>query len=486
MHVVGHIVEDEIQTAVMGCIDEAIERRARAKSGVDLGVGNRPVAMIPAESAGDIRGRILPVAISLVGVAGQWRDPQGGHAERFEIPFVKAGPNAGEVSTMVVGAGVNRGVVHRTVVLRVAIAEPVHHHEIQDLGLPILAGQQGRIGDGNAVEQRNEDFCARGTVPGGPQAQIGAARCVGSSGNADKTGPVFAEQARGVEVVLPPRPHPSAWRAEQAHVMDLVSAESNGGEVDLGFRPGHGQKGVESAKSIVDPIGIDRVRHFFAVHNELVGVLSLAEREVDGPHAVGPKGQGVAGARPSVESAHDAHLVVVLVVWGQRVCDAVLLGSEDGHLSVAVAHAKLEGTETLLRLTGDPDPRTAVHLGHGEALTLSPSWNPQRAVRHLARTEVGKRNPGGVRAQAHGHGCAGDDFFYRSGMGAVLGTALDQTDREQQRGKGRKAHGVKMRNARQRAGRFEGFSHSIRRLTDRSECRGCWQGVVLGRCTPVW
>ena len=46
---------------------------------------------------------------------------------------------------MVVGAGVDGWVVDRAIVARVAIAEPVDHHEIENLRFPILPAELARI-----------------------------------------------------------------------------------------------------------------------------------------------------------------------------------------------------------------------------------------------------------------------------------------------------------------------------------------------------
>ena len=59
---------------------------------------------------------------------------------------------------MVIGAGVDGRVVHRPVVVGIGIAEPVDHHEVQDLAFPILPHKLRRVFNGDAVHQGDADF----------------------------------------------------------------------------------------------------------------------------------------------------------------------------------------------------------------------------------------------------------------------------------------------------------------------------------------
>ena len=344
VHMVGHIVEDEVHVGAVRGVHQSVELVAGPETGIEFGVGDGPISVVPAEAARHVRRRILPISIGAIGISGERGDPQCRYAEAFEIAIFKSIPDAREVPAVVVGAGVDGGIVDGAIVVRVAIAEPVDHHEVEDLGLPVLTAELARVGDGDAVEEGDAHLCTRRALSRGPQPQVGAAGTIGGSGDSDEARPVFAEDTGGVEVVFPPRPHAGARGAEQAHVVDLIAAESDGGEFNALRGTAGREQGVESAEAIVHALGIVRVGHLLAVDDQLIGVFAIGKGQVNGPSAVRTTRQGRSGARPAIESAHDLDVGGPGEAFGQGVADLVLVGGQNGHVRASDVHPEFECT----------------------------------------------------------------------------------------------------------------------------------------------
>ena len=348
--------------------------------------------------------------------------------------------DADQIPSMVIGPGVDGGVVHGAVIVRVSVSEPVDHHEIKNLGFPVFPDQLGGVHDREAVHQGDSNFCAGSPIARGPEAHVRPAGSIGRRGNAHETGTVLAQQARGVELILPPGPDTGARSTGQPDVVHLVAPESDGRQLHFPFLAPDGHERVESAEAIVHPVRIDRIGHFLSVHNELVGMLAGPEDEINGPRAVLVPGQRVAGSGPSVEGAHDADVHVLLVVHGHRVGDALLGGREDGHVLTALNAADFQCTESVLRLPWNPDARSSVLFLNGQFNPVAPRRNPEDLMSGGSRAEIVQGDPRGVRGEAHGHGGSRNHGVRRGSGASFYGTAGGEDHGEGKKEK-RQSHG---------------------------------------------
>ena len=143
---VGRVVRDDVEehldAAGVGRVDQVLELLVRPEVGVDLGEVGDPVAVV--RGAG-VRTRALHRL-----VLERRREPDGGRAEAGDV--VELGRHTGDV-TAVVEALVRRvepgdqraaGEVP-AVVGRIAVGEAVGHHEVEALACQVLA--QGRTGE---------------------------------------------------------------------------------------------------------------------------------------------------------------------------------------------------------------------------------------------------------------------------------------------------------------------------------------------------
>ena len=241
-------------------------------------------------------------------------------------------------------------------------------------------------------------------------------------------------------MVLPPGPDPCTGRTEQPDIVDLIASEANGAELHLTGRAFHSQERIESTESVVHPVGIGGIGHFFSIHDQLIGMLAFSQFEVDGPLSLVVEREGMARSRPAIECAHDADVLMAGVVGSEGIGDAPGGAGQNGYVGTTPVEAELQGAESGIRLAGNPDATATDALSGLESASLTPGGNPNRAVRQSFGTEVRERDPSGVRRQAHGHGCARNDLFHigrrSGGAGAPQGEKTGKEKKEVAHGGG--------------------------------------------------
>ena len=173
MDVVGHVVQDHVHLPFMGAFREGFQRALGAKTSVHLGAAYRPIAVVPAEFAGDFgAGAVLPQSPGAFCVLVHRRDPHCVQSQILKVAGAQALLDPLQVAALVVGFRPDGCIHNRFVVARFAVDKPVHHQEIHGGGVPVGPVQLANFCDHFVAFDRKEEVLGNASVVGCPRPEV--------------------------------------------------------------------------------------------------------------------------------------------------------------------------------------------------------------------------------------------------------------------------------------------------------------------------
>ena len=152
----------------MGIVKEQMQLFRRSETMVRFDVTNGPIAVVSRERT--YGSALVPKAPSIFWVLCDWADPKRVGMERIKISIGQFLAQSLDISSLIVGTRVHGRVLNGLIVSRVAVEESVHHREIHDGSMPILAVQFLCITNHLAKLQRDQPISALLAVSRGIQS----------------------------------------------------------------------------------------------------------------------------------------------------------------------------------------------------------------------------------------------------------------------------------------------------------------------------
>ena len=168
VEVVGHIVENHVHLAFVGLGKHCVQLLIGAKTLVDNGAVNRPIAVV----AREFGVGIAVLAPRIVGVLGDGRNPDGGNAEVGEETVLNLLGDTHNVATLIVYFVQHLGRVDFPVVVGGTVVETVDHQRVENLRLEVFAGDILCILHHFATLQGEQHVVETATLRGGKYAHL--------------------------------------------------------------------------------------------------------------------------------------------------------------------------------------------------------------------------------------------------------------------------------------------------------------------------
>ena len=310
VNVVGHIVQDHVHLLFMCAFSQGLQRALGAKPPVHLGAAHGPIAVVPAEFAGDIgAGAVLPQSPSPFCILGHGRDPHRVQPQILKVAGAQALLHALQIAALVVGFRPDGCILDRFVVAWLAVDKPVHHQEIHGGGVPVGPVQLADFCDHFIAFDRKEEVLGNAPVVGSPRPEVPTSHGVSFKRQGEHDSVVVVPEMDHVVVDHHKQRGRTVRRQEHLGTLALCT--------ECWRHRGVNHQGrILSAHAVGHGGGVVGVELPFAIDHPLVRVASRQKHEVVGPSSVLLE-LGVLGG-PSCGVAHELHVMGKLVFHGHK------------------------------------------------------------------------------------------------------------------------------------------------------------------------